>query len=138
MIMISNVFFNFINVCVIVSFFFFTKLLTLGIFFFKSIKSVLVAKLVILGILSLTSFILVLRVVLVAKLAISGILSSIFFMLALYISFLATSFSTASLSLLEWTGTGTNLSTGTSFSLSISNLSALDFKLGNVFYRSNY
>ena len=44
-----------------------------------------VAKLVILGISFLTSFILALRVVLVAELLTSGVLSSIFLNLALYI-----------------------------------------------------
>ena len=60
------------------------------------------AKLVILGISSLTSFILALRVlvVLVAKLVISGILSSIFFILALYTSFLTTPFFAMPLNLL--------------------------------------
>ena len=67
-----------------------TKLLTLGILFSTALRAVLVAKLVILGISPLTSFILALRVVLVAKLVISGILSSIFFILALYTSFLIT------------------------------------------------
>ena len=111
-----------------------TKLLTLGILFSAAVREEVVAKLVILGISPLTSFILVLsealvatlvilgisplasfilalRVVLVAKLVISGILSSIFFILALYTSFLMTYFFTASLSLLKSTGTGTNLST---------------------------
>ena len=46
-----------------------------------------VAKLVILGIPFLTSFILALRVAVVAKLIISGILSSISLILALYTSF---------------------------------------------------
>ena len=69
-----------------------TKLLTLGILFSTALRAVLVAKLVILGISPLTSFILALRVVLVAKLVISGILSSIFFILALCTSFLTTSF----------------------------------------------
>ena len=89
--------------------FFLTKLLTLGILFPMTVRSVVLAKSVILGILFLTSFMLVLRavvvaklvmlgifltsffialrVVLVAKLAIPGILSSIFFLLALYTSF---------------------------------------------------
>ena len=89
MIMVSNFLFNFINVCVIVSFS--AKLLTLGIFFSTVIRAAVVAKLVILDILPLTSFILGLRVVLVAKL-ISGKLSSIFFILASYASFLMTSF----------------------------------------------
>ena len=55
MIMISNFLLNFVNVFVIVSFF--TKLLTLGIFFSTAVRGVLVAKLVILDILLLTSFI---------------------------------------------------------------------------------
>ena len=71
--MISNFLFSFINCCVIVSFF--TKLLTLGILFSTALGAIL-------GISSLTSLTLVLRVVLVAKLEISGILSSIFFILA--------------------------------------------------------
>ena len=78
-----------------------TKLLTLGILFSTAVRALVVAKLVILGISPLTSFILALRVVLVAKLVISGILSSIFFILALYTSFLTTSFFTTSLSLLK-------------------------------------
>ena len=62
--------------------------------------------------------------------------------------FLATSFFTASLSLLKSTGTGTNLSTsnlstlffkllklvGTFFNLSISNSSTLDFKLAKYVF----
>ena len=51
----------------------------LGILFLTAVRAVVVAKLVVLGILHLTSFILPLRAVVVAKLAISGILSSIFF-----------------------------------------------------------
>ena len=58
-----------------------------------------------------TSFILVLRVILVAKLVISGILSSIFLISALYTSFLTTSFFTTPLNLLKSTGTSTSLST---------------------------
>ena len=77
-----------------------TKLLTLGILFSTAVRALVVAKLVILGISPLTSFILALRVVLVAKLVISGILSSIFFILALYTSFLTTSFFTTSFNLL--------------------------------------
>ena len=100
---------------------FFTKLLTLGILFLTAARAVVVvAKLVILGILPLTSFILMLRaavvvelvmlgicpltsfilalrVVLIAKLVISGILHSIFLVLALYTSFLTTTFFTTSL-----------------------------------------
>ena len=102
-----------------------------------------------LGISLLTSFFLALRVVLVAKLVISGILSSISLILGLHTSFLTTSFFTNS------AGTSTNLSAsnlfcnyflifiyliyllstllskllklfGTSFNLSISNLSTSD------------
>ena len=65
MIMISSKFiFSFTNFCVIVSFL--TKLPTLGILFSTAVRAVVVAKLVILGISSLTSFILALRVPLVA------------------------------------------------------------------------
>ena len=94
---------------------FLTKLLTLGILFSTPVRAVVVAKLVILGILFLTSFILALKaVVIVAKLVIlgisflasfilavrvvlvaslvSGISSSIFVVLALYTSFLTISF----------------------------------------------
>ena len=85
MIMISNFLFSFNNFCVIVSFF--TKLITLGILFSTAVRALVVAKLVILGISPLASFILALKVVLVPKLVISGILSSIFFILALYTSF---------------------------------------------------
>ena len=72
------------------------KLVILGILlltsFILALRAVVLAKLVILGISPLTSFILALRVVLVAMLVISGILSSIFFILALYTSFLTTIF----------------------------------------------
>ena len=50
---------------------FLTKLLTLGISFSTAVRAVVVAKLVILGISPLTSFILALRVVLVVKLVVS-------------------------------------------------------------------
>ena len=63
MIMICNFLFDVINFCVIVSFL--TKLLTLGILFSTAVRELVVAKLVILGISPLTSFILALRVVLV-------------------------------------------------------------------------
>ena len=67
MIMISSSFiFSFTDVCVTVSSF--TKLLTLGILFSTAVRVVVVANLVILAILSLTSFILALRAVVVAKL----------------------------------------------------------------------
>ena len=85
-----NFIFNFAKFCVTVSFS--TKLLTLGILFSTAVRAVLVAKLVMLGTLFLTSFDLPLRVVLVAELVISGILSSIFLILVLYTSFLMTSF----------------------------------------------
>ena len=88
MIMISSIFFfNFANFCVIFSFFW-TKLITLGILFSTAVRAAVAAKLVILGILFLASFILALRaVVVVAKSVKRGILSSIFFILALYTSF---------------------------------------------------
>ena len=69
-----------------------TKLLTLAILFSTAVRAVVVANLVILGILLLTSFLLALRAAIVAKLVISDILSSIFLILALYASFLRTSF----------------------------------------------
>ena len=71
MIMISNFLFSFTTFCVIVSFL--TKLLTLGILFSAAVRAVAVAKLVILGILPLNSFILALRAAVVAKLVILGI-----------------------------------------------------------------
>ena len=75
MTMISKFLSNSINFCVIVSFL--TKLLTLGILFSTALRVVL-ARLVVLGISPLTSFILALRVVLIAELVISGLLSLIF------------------------------------------------------------
>ena len=69
----------------------------------------MVAKLVMLGILSLFSFVLELRAEVVAKLVISGILSSIFLILSLYTTFLRTSFFTTSLNLLKSTEASTNL-----------------------------
>ena len=54
-----------------------TKLPTLGFLFSIAVKGVVVAKLVILGISFLTSFILPLRIVSVTKLVIPGMLSSI-------------------------------------------------------------
>ena len=121
-----------------------TKLLTLGILFSIAVTSLVLAKLVILGILllisfmlalkaasvvksvtlgilPLTSFILYLRVVFVAEPVTSGILYSIFFISALYTSFLTASFFTTLLNLIESTGTGTYLSTA--------NLSILLLKL---------
>ena len=55
-----------------------TKLLTLGTLLSTAVKALVVARLVILGISPLTSFILAVRVVFVAKLIMSGILSLIF------------------------------------------------------------
>ena len=52
-----------------------TKLLTLEVLVSTAVRAVLVAKLVILGISSLTLFILTLRVIFVAKSVISGVLS---------------------------------------------------------------
>ena len=66
---------------------FLTRSLTVGVLFSTVIRAAVAAKLVVLGISFLTSFILALRVALVAKLVISGILSSIFFILALYATF---------------------------------------------------
>ena len=85
-----------------------TKLLILGILFSTAVRAVLVAKLLILGISLLISFILALNVVLVAKLVISKILSSIFFILALYSSFLSTPCFITLLSLLKLTGVVSN------------------------------
>ena len=74
MTMINKFLSNSINFYVIVSFL--TKLLTLGILFSTALRVVL-ARLVVLGISPLTSFILALREVLIAKLVMSGLLSSI-------------------------------------------------------------
>ena len=63
--------------------FFLTKLLTLGILFSTAVGGLVVAKLVILGISPLTSFILALREALVAKLVILGISPLTSFILAL-------------------------------------------------------
>ena len=101
MIISSSFIFNFTNFCVIVSFL--TKLLTLGISYSTAVRVVVVAKLLILSILFLSSFILTLRAVvaaaklvtlgtshltsfilaltevLVTNLVTSGVLSSVFF-----------------------------------------------------------
>ena len=66
-----------------------TKLIKLGILFSTAVRATVAAKLVILSISPLTSFILALRKALVAKLVMSGILSSIFLILT---SFLTSSF----------------------------------------------
>ena len=75
MIVVSSIFiFNVTNLCVILSFFL-TKFLTLGVLFLTAVRAVVVvAKLIILGISHLTSFILALREALVAKLVIFHIL----------------------------------------------------------------
>ena len=86
----SNFIFTFTNFCVTVSFI--DKITNIRYFVFNS-------------------FILALRETLVAKLVILGILSSIFLILALYTSYLTTSFFTKSRSLLKSTKTGTTLST---------------------------
>ena len=104
--MISSFLFSFTNFCVIVSFL--TKLLTLGILFSTAVRAVVLAKLVILGIMPLTSFILALGVALVAKFVISAILHSIFLIFALYSFFLTTSFFTTLLSLPKSTGVVSN------------------------------
>ena len=98
-----------------------TKLLILVILFSAAVRAVVIAKSVILGILFLTLFILALREALVVKLAISDILSSVLFILALCTSFFTHLSSFYILSLLQSTGTGTNLKT--------SDLSTLIFKL---------
>ena len=91
MIMISSDFMlNFTNLCVIGTFL--AILLTLGILFSTAVRAVVVAKLVMLGISPLTSFILALREALEANFVISGILSPLFLILALYTSLLTTPF----------------------------------------------
>ena len=67
---------NFISFCVIVRFL--TKLLTLGVLLSTAVRALVVARLEILGISPLTSFILAVRVVLVPKVIMSGILSLMF------------------------------------------------------------
>ena len=74
--MISNFLLNFISFCVIVRFL--TKVLTLGILLSTAVRALVVARLEILGISPLTSFILAVRVVLVPKVIMSGILSLMF------------------------------------------------------------
>ena len=103
MIMISNLLLNLINVCVIVSFL--TKLLTLGILFSTAVREVLVAKLVLLVLSPLTSFILALREVSTG----TGI-----------------NLSTSNLSTLLFK---LHKLVGTFFNLSICNLSTLDIRL---------
>ena len=68
----ANYISNFTYFYAIVSFFL-TKLLTLAILFSTAVRAVVVAKLVVLSILFLISFMLTLRAVVVAKLSILGI-----------------------------------------------------------------
>ena len=75
MIIISSFLFNFINFCVIVTFFWY--------FILTAVTALVVAKLVILCISPLTSFILALREALVAKLVILSISPVASFILAL-------------------------------------------------------
>ena len=105
---------------------------------------VVVAKLVMLGISPLTTFILALREALVAKLVISGVFSSTFLIWALYTSFLLhhliylnqqeqllmRQHLTLLLKLLKLVDTF--------FKLLISNLSTLDFKLAKLTFFANY
>ena len=83
----SNFIFNFINFCVTVSFL--TKLHTLDILFPTAVRAVVVVKLVMLGILFLTSIILALGTVVVAKLVMLGISFLIPFILTLRIILVA-------------------------------------------------
>ena len=76
----------------VLSLVFLTKLLTLGTLFSTAVRVIIVARLLIQGTLSVNSSFLELRSAVVAKLTISGILSSI--LLILYSSFLTTSFLT--------------------------------------------
>ena len=84
------------------------KLIILDVFFLTSfilaLRATVAAKLVILGISFLISFILGVKVVLVASLVTSGILSSVSLILALDTSFLAASFFITFFSLLKSTG----------------------------------
>ena len=82
MFMISSNFFSISQIFVLQSVFF-TKLLTWHILISKVVRAVAFAKLVILGILFLTLFILALRPVVVPKLVILGNLFLILFILAL-------------------------------------------------------
>ena len=70
---------NLLNFCVVIYLLqsvFLTKLLTLGTLFWTAVRAVIAPKLVILGILPLTSFMLVLIATAVAKLVILAIFSS--------------------------------------------------------------
>ena len=66
-----------------------TKLLALGILISTAVRAAVLAKLVILGILPLTSFILALRAAIVAKLVILGISHLTSFILALRVRLVA-------------------------------------------------
>ena len=78
----SNFIFNFINFCVIASFVL-NKLRTSGISYSTAVTTALVAKLVILGVSFLTSFILALKETLVTRLVILSISFLTLFILAL-------------------------------------------------------
>ena len=83
----SNFILSFTKFCVIVRFL--TKLLILGILFSTAVREVVVAKLVMLGILPLTSFSSVLRAAVLAKLVILGISPLTSFNLALRVALVA-------------------------------------------------
>ena len=85
-----------------------TKYLTLSILFSTEVNALVVYKLLKLGILYLTSFILAFRAVVVAKLVTSGNLSSIFLILSLYTSFSTNFLSTKSLDVFKSIGKGFN------------------------------
>ena len=87
MIMISRFLFNFTNACVIVCFFFFTKLLILGILFSTAVNVAFVVKPLILGILPSISVILALQSNLLTSPLVSGILCSISDSSVLYLVF---------------------------------------------------
>ena len=118
------------------------KLVILGILPLKSfilaLREALVAKFVILGISFLISFILALRAAVAAKLKILGLLSSISLILASYTSFLTTFLLTASLDFFKSTGAGFNLPASNSADLSISNLSRADFKLAKSSFLASF
>ena len=121
-----------------------------------ALSEALVAKLAILGVSTLNSFIWALREAWLGKLVILDVLSSIFLILALHTYLLTTSFFTTSLSLLKSIGTGTNLSTpnlsnlvfkflklvGAFFNLSIAYSSTsstnIDLSTPSVFFKSTF
>ena len=72
MIMISKFLFNFINFCIIICFFFFTKLLTFGILFSTPVNAELVPKPLALGILPSISLVLALWFVFLTRSVVTG------------------------------------------------------------------